>query len=271
MRGTSQASRDAVIDRFVPVLTAAGAQASELGESLYGVVDLLDSSGPLRRVLTDPAAAPDAKSALASRLLTGKVDKRVTDVVSDLARSRWTRERDLGDAVEDIALDAVLAGAQHEGVLEKVEDELFRLDRILVGQRRLRQALEDANATAEARSTLVGNLLAGKVTDRTLQLVERIAARPRGRSVNTALVEIGARAAARRARLVASVTSAAVLSAAQQKRLSMLLEQMYDRPLQLNIAVDPAVLGGLRIQVGSEVVNATVLGRLDDARRRLAG
>jgi F-type H+-transporting ATPase subunit delta len=271
MRGTSQASRDAAIDRFLPVLTAAGAKASALGEDLYGVVDVLDSSGALRRALTDPAAAPDAKSTLAKRLLKGKVDKRVTDVVSDLARSRWARERDLGDAVEDIALDAVLAGAQHEGVLETVEDELFRLDRILVGQRRLRQALEDVKAAGEARSSLVDTLLAGKVTDRTLQLVERIAARSRGRSVNTALVEIGARAAARRARLVASVTSASVLSAAQQKRLQALLEKMYDRPLQLNIAVDPALLGGLRIQVGSEVVDATVLGRLDDARRRLAG
>jgi len=33
--------------------------------------------------------------------------------------------------------------------------------------------------------------------------------------------------------------------------------------------VEPAVLGGLRIQVGADVVDSTVLSRLADARRRL--
>ena len=271
MRGTSKVNLDAAMDRFGPVLVNAGLRASELGRDLYRVVDVLDSSGSLRRALTDPAADADAKSTLSTRLLTGKVDDRVTALVAGLVRSRWSTERDLGNAVEDLALDAVLAGAQHEGVLEKVEDELFRLDRILVGQRRLRQALGDASATAQARSELVGSLLAGKVTDRTLQLVQRVVARPRGRSVNASLVEIGLRAAARRARLVASVTAASVLSTKQQKRLSTVLEQLYQRPLQLNVAVDPSMVGGLRIQVGTEVVDGTILARLDEARRRLAG
>jgi len=67
------------------------------------------------------------------------------------------------------------------------------------------------------------------------------------------------------------VTAASVLSTKQQKRLSTVLERLYQRPLQLNVAVDPSMLGGLRIQVGSEVVDGTILARLDEARRRLAG
>jgi F-type H+-transporting ATPase subunit delta len=37
----------------------------------------------------------------------------------------------------------------------------------------------------------------------------------------------------------------------------------------VQVLLDPHVLGGLRVQVGPEVIDATVLARLADARRRL--
>ena len=54
------------------------------------------------------------------------------------------------------------------------------------------------------------------------------------------------------------------------KTLAAILERAYGRVVQLNTVTDPHVLGGLRVQVGAEVVDATVLSRLADARRRLA-
>ena len=62
MRGTSLASLAAAQERFEPVLAAAGKQAADLGEQLFAVVDALDSSGSLRRTLSDPAIAADAKA-----------------------------------------------------------------------------------------------------------------------------------------------------------------------------------------------------------------
>jgi F-type H+-transporting ATPase subunit delta len=35
--------------------------------------------------------------------------------------------------------------------------------------------------------------------------------------------------------------------------------------------VDPAVIGGIRVEIGAEVIDGTIAARLDDARRRLAG
>lgn len=77
--------------------------------------------------------------------------------------------------------------------------------------------------------------------------------------------------AERRNRQVATVTSATALDAAQRERLTQILSQAYGREIQLNVILDPQVLGGLRIQVGPQVVDSTVLSRLADARRRLAG
>ncbi len=85
------------------------------------------------------------------------------------------------------------------------------------------------------------------------------------------LGRMGALAARRRQLLVAAVTAAAPISAAQAARLTAVLGRTYGREVRLTVAVDPEVVGGLRVQVGAQVVDATMLTRLDDVRRRLAG
>jgi F-type H+-transporting ATPase subunit delta len=271
MRGTSGVSLERVGRAFEPVLRDAGASAGALGAQLYAVVDALDGSGSLRRALSDPARSREAKASMVATLLKGKVDDRVVDVVSGAAQARWSSEVDLADALEELAADAVLAAAQADDALEQVEDELFRLDRALVGQQDLRRALTERAAPAAARGALARRLVDGKVHASTLQLAERAAAVPRGRSMSATLRMLGRLAARRRTLLVASVLTANELTPGQVARLTSLLERAYGRSVELNISVDPAVIGGLRVQVGEEVVEATLLGRLDDARRRLAG
>lgn len=271
MRGTSAASLAAVSREFAPELRAAGPRAAELGAQLFAVVDALDGSGSLRRALSDPSAAGDAKARLVQQLLGGKVDDRAVAIVSALARARWSEEEDLTEALEEVAFDAVLAAAQADGALERVEDELFRFDRLLMTERDLRRGLTDRAAPADRRGALVRSLLEGKVHPITLQLVERSAVAPRGRSIGASLALVGRLAARRRELLVAAVTSAAPITHGQVERLAALLERAYGRSLLLNISVDPSLVGGMRIQVGDEVVDSTVLSRLDDARRRLAG
>ncbi|WP_166849660.1 F0F1 ATP synthase subunit delta [Isoptericola sp. BMS4] len=271
MRGTSGASLAAAQERFEPVLRSAGADAQALGEQLFAVVGALDESGPLRRSLADPSRAADDKAALAARVLADGFDERVVDLVSGVARSRWSSDDDLVDALERLGLDAVLASTEARGTLETVEDELFRFTRALVGQREARQVLSDQSTDAERRAALVDTLLDGKVDPVTQVLARRATTTLRDRRYVATLTWYGDVAAERRRRLVASVVSGSVLSEAQESRLSTLLERAYGRPVQLNVTVDPTVIGGLRIQVGADVVDSTVLSRLADARRRLAG
>ena len=55
------------------------------------------------------------------------------------------------------------------------------------------------------------------------------------------------------------------------RRLSAALERQYGRPVHLNVEIDPDVIGGLRVEIGDDVIDGTVSTRLDEARRRLAG
>ncbi len=268
MRGTSRASLQGVADRFEPVLVAAGTRAAEIGEQMFAFVDALDGSGSLRRTLTDPSLDPDAKAALTRRLLGG-ARPEVADVVADLASQRWSAEDDLSEGIEELGFWALLASADAAGELLRVEEELFQLTRALVDQRNVRQALRDSTASRDRRTALVDAILAGRAAEGTVRIARRAAVSDRRRFVET-LGHVGDLAAARRRRVVASVTSRTELTPAQRDRLAAILSQAYGSDIQVNVSVDPTVLGGLRVQVGADVVDATVLSRLDDARRRLA-
>jgi len=269
MRGTSRASLAAAEGRFEPVLRTAGAEGLLLGEQLFALVDALDSSGSLRRTLTDPSADGGSKAALVARLLTA-ADPRVVEAAQGLVRARWSAEDDLADAVEQLAFSAVLASAEADGTIEQVQEELFRIGRALAGQREVRRRLYDDTLHAEARGQLVDRLLNGTGARVTQVLARRAAVAPRGRRYVATLGHIGDLVAARRSRTVATVTTAADLGTAQRERLADILARAYGREMQVQVLVDPHVLGGLRVQVGPEVIDATVLARLADARRRLA-
>jgi len=57
----------------------------------------------------------------------------------------------------------------------------------------------------------------------------------------------------------------------QANRLQTGLNALYGRELKVNIKVDPALIGGIRVQVGDEVLDASVVARLAELRRQLAG
>ena len=269
MRGLSRGALADAEQRLEPLLGTV--EGTALGGELFAVAGLLDSSAGLRRALTDPSREGQVRASLASRVLTGKVGPATLDVVSGLVRERWSTPRDLADALEVLATTAVLSAAERARTLEQVEDEVFRFSRIVSGDRALASALSDRTAAPERLGTLVERLLGRKVTPQSLLLVRQAVTAPRGRRLEDALADVLDLAAARRSRLVAVATAAFPLSADQVDRLAAALGRVYGRQVLLEVDVDPEVLGGLRVRVGDEVLDATILTRLDEARRRLAG
>ncbi|MFJ8665184.1 F0F1 ATP synthase subunit delta [Streptomyces sp. NPDC093600] len=261
---TARESLDALTDNT-------SVDAAKLAGELAAVTALLDREVSLRRVLTDPAQAGEAKAELAGRLLSGQVGGETADLVSGMVRSRWSQSRDLVDSVEELANIADLTAAQQAGALDDVEDELFRFGRIVSSSTELRSALTDKAATASAKGELLRSLLGGKAQAVTERLIVRLVTQPRGRSLEAGLESLSKLAAARRDRMVAVVTSAVPLTDQQKQRLGAVLAKLYGRQMHLNLDVDPTVLGGISVQVGDEVINGTIAERLEEATRRLAG
>lgn len=270
MSRSSQSARDEVLRAFDPVAVAAGEDGMRLAQELFAAVDALDSSGSLRRALTDPGRDGADKAALVVSLF-GRSDSRTVKVIADLASARWSHGVDLAAAIEDAGVLALLAQAQTSGNLQTVEEELFLVERQLVAHRELLTTLGDRSSKPEGRLGVLHDVLHGKVCAVTYALVARKVAAPRGERLLNTVRQLVTAAAARRELIVVTVTAAVDLTTAQRVRLASILKEMYGHDMQINVAVDPEVLGGIKIQVGSEVVDGTVVARLADARRRLVG
>jgi F-type H+-transporting ATPase subunit delta len=244
---------------------------TELSEQLFAVVTLLAGQGSLRRALSDPSTTAHTKVAVVDQLLASRLSDVAMELVRQAVRSRWSQPRDLVDALEELAVDASLITAEGEGALDAVEDELFRFGRILDAEPALRAALTDRNLPDDRKQQLLHRLLDGKVNEVSFRLLERAVLQPRGRTIEMALRELSNLAAQRRARLIAHVTSAVELTEGEQRDLAAALGNLFGHEVRLQIVVDPALVGGLTVRVGDELIDASVARQLDEARRKLTG
>ena len=261
----SARARISELDRELDQAPASPDQAQDL----FNVVDTLDASSGLRRALSDPAAPEQAKAELVNRLFGSQIGAQSAQVVSKAAALHWNTARGLSDALERAAVRTELRVAQTENALEAVNEELFRFGRTIAADAQLRDAIENRNAPLELRERLVDQLLAGKVGPGTVRLAKR-ALRARERTVALTLdsyLKLGAELANR---TIAKITAAKPLDADQANRLRTALIRLAGRDVELQVTVDPAVLGGLRVQIGDQIIEGTVAGRLEDARRQIA-
>lgn len=275
MQGASREALGAVRQQLDTLLRSGGLGgadgAARVGDDLLAVAQLLDGQPALRRALTDTGREADDRAALVRRLLASRVGEPASDVVVGAVRARWTRPSDLVAGLEELGLEAHLAAAEQAGRLGDVEDQLFRFGRVVAGDAALRAALVDRSAPPASRTALVRRLLEGRAAPETVRLVEHAVVARRERALEAALDRLVDLAARRRQHMVATVRVAVPLTPEHRDRLARALERQHGRPVHLNVVVDPDVIGGLRVELGDEVVDGTVASRLDEARRRLAG
>jgi F-type H+-transporting ATPase subunit delta len=244
---------------------------SGLAEELYAVADVLTAQPRLRRRLADPAVPADARRGLAEQLFHSRVSASASGIVGAAASQRWSGAWDLVDAFSSSADDVLMAAAENEGVVDAIEDELFRLERILDAESSLTTLLDEATVDPERRAQLLAGILDNKAHPLTIALVRHAVTSQRKRSILLALDGLIEAAGARRQRSVARVLSAVELTDQQQGDLAERLTQMYGRRIEVRHAVDPSVRGGLIVHIGDEVIDGSIALRIAQIRSAFAG
>jgi len=158
-------------------------------------------------------------------------------------------------------VEAVFAETDADGTLGDVEDELFRFDRLLESQPRLRSALGDPVLPDENKRALVDDLLKDRASDATVTLVHVAISRP-GDPVNR-IQALADRAAARRDRVLVEARTAVELDDERRDRLAEALSHAAGRQVDLEVVVDPSVVGGVVARIGDELIDGTVRRKLE--------
>jgi len=268
LRGASADSVAALTKHVETTVSGAVEAAATAADNLFSVSQTLRAEVALRRFATDGSVPAEAKQGLVREVFGGKLDQVSLDVVLDAVSRRWTRSGDLADGVERLAEVAAVLSADKEG--GKLSDELFTLGKVVGDSPELRDALTDPNRTAADKSALLESLLDGKALPATLTLAKQSLAGSYG-TVMSALASYRRLAADVHGESVATVRVARALSEEQSERLTAALAQQYGRPVHANVVVDPSVVGGIRVEIGDDVIDGTIASRLDEAGRRLAG
>lgn len=171
-------------------------------------------------------------------------------------------------AVEAYAL-AIVEIARAEGVLERVDDELFAFARAVDDNPELRERLVDERLGVAPRLEIIDALLAGKAHPQTVAVASYVVQSGRVRQIGPIADAVSRSAASSRQQAVAEVRSAVELDADQRERLTAALERTTGRRVSVKVVVDPAVVGGLVVALGDEVIDGSVARRLADMRTAL--
>lgn len=239
-----------------------------VAQDLFGIADLFRSEPSLRRVATDASIEGEAKAGLVRGVLAGKVSAEALEVLTTAVSQRWTSSRDLGDTLEQLGVVAAVRSTGSDA--GRLEDELFAVGRLVQANPELRDALSDPARSRGDKAGLINGLLGDKVLPATVALVKQ-ALSGSHRTITVALASYQKVAAEVRGQGVATVRVARPLADADRQRLAGALSGTYGREIHLNVIVDPEVIGGIRVEIGDDVIDGTVSSRLDDAGRRLAG
>ena len=263
------ASARTALDSALKGLSAG--DAAKMAADLFAVVTTLDTSAPLRRALTDASRSADDKKALVKDLFAKNLGKEVVELIAALSGMKWSKPSDIANAVEQLAIEAEASAANVAGELDRLEEELFAFSRIVAGDSELRQSLSASKYSSEGKRVLVAKLFGGKVCAATGRMLGHLVSALRGRNIEGTIAFYSKATAARRDRVIAHVRSAVALTDKQRETLTTTLAAKIGQPVRVNVEIDPTVIGGISIRFADELIDATIVSRLAEASRALAG
>ncbi|PLA28818.1 F0F1 ATP synthase subunit delta [Corynebacterium coyleae] len=245
------------------------ATAAQIGTELFLIVDQLDTERALRVAIADTSLEPGQRAGIVKDVFGGKVAEPTLNILTAAAEQEWSTPREFRAGLINLGRIALQKGAQEQGQLEQVENELYQLSVLLEDEKELTQLLSDRTATAAQKRGLLASVIYGKVTMFTEALALQVIGRPHHNPVDD-LAELAENVAEMRGKSVARVKTAEALNDTQRDALARKLEQIYGREIAIHSEVDPSLLGGMVVRVGDEVIDGSTRGKIERLRTDMA-
>jgi F-type H+-transporting ATPase subunit delta len=248
-------------------LDAVAKPSLALAEQLFSAGRIIGQSAQLRTILTETNGDPENKTNALTAVFGKSLGADATAILTTAVESRWSSGDDLLAGIEELGLRAAASSAAKT---TSIGAELFSFGTAVSSDAELELALGTKLGSDEAKSALIVSLL-GKASPQTVAIVRQLVLQPRGRRIGELLRHAASIVADQSGESIATVTSATPIGTAQLARLQKGLAASFGRELAINLVVDPSIIGGLRVQVGDDVIDGTVARKLAELRLQMAG
>lgn len=261
------ATREALASARAALTKVAGKDGLAAGTELFQAARVIGDSAQLRTLLADPSAVASEKAAVVGKVFAS-LGAPARTLLTEIVSSRWSSQDDLLAGIEEVGIRAVASSAAKG---DSLEGELFSFGSAVASDPELELAVGSKLGSSALKSALVTKLLSKKASAQTVAIVDHLVQQPRGRRIGELIRTAAATVADQADLAIATIITAAPISAAQLERLRAGLAKSYGRELKLNLVIDPSILGGIRVQIGDDVIDGSVATRINDLRLQLAG
>ena len=245
-------------------------------DDLFALSDLVQGSSRIALALTDPARSLEDRVRLLQTLAENLSEVALTTVEGALSAAPNAQE--LPTVIETLGESAVQRGAQAEGKAIEIADEIFSLERFVRANQQVRSALSDRNREPKYRVRLLQELFGSSLSRpattlalRAVSAVSRDSKLEDSVSLTGNLRHMRRDLAAAGDTVVATVQVATPLADAQAERLRDILSRRYQKNIHLQVSVEPSVLGGMKVRVGSQIFDGSLATIIQETKQKLAG
>lgn len=159
--------------------------------------------------------------------------------------------------------------AQAKNTLEAMEQELKAVAEAVEGTRELQKVLYHPQVLSGEKKAILKALFADKVSAETMKFLGLIVEKRRENYIAGISAEFSALANEARGKVAAEVTTAVEIGEDQKQDLVKVASRLAGKEVEPTFAVDPSLIGGVVVKIGSKVVDGSIKTRLASIKSRL--
>jgi len=165
---------------------------------------------------------------------------------------------------------ALLELAEEAKSLKSVEKDVAKMKKVFAGSSELRAALGNPVFATEDKVSVIKSVASkAKVGKLITQFMGTVAENRRASEIPTMLSSFEEMVALRRDAQTAKVVSAKKLTAAELTKIKSELKKSLGKTVSVETSVDPELLGGFVVKIGSRLYDSSLKTKLDDLKLAL--
>lgn len=165
--------------------------------------------------------------------------------------------------------EALFQVARAEEILDRVEEELTRLNKSLESNADLREFLSTLQISPDGKKSALSQIFGQKISPVTLHWIDMVVDQGRQRRLPAIIEAFLTLAQDAREKVTAEVITSVPLSEDLAKRLEQELSKITKKRVFLKPMVDDSILGGVIVKIENKVIDGSVRHRLEEIKNEM--